>query len=176
MRRPYREATMLNRKMWKTYHKYLAYVLVAFLAACASAPPPPTGSPKVIERSIVTRAPSDADIFNKGLSYLGNHEKAADYAKASEAFHELLSTYPGSKWRKLSETMILLIDKIQSSEEKFRADKAKLLRENDQLKKDNKRLLEETVKFVQENEQLKKDIQLLKSLEVQLEKREKMLR
>jgi hypothetical protein len=72
--------------------------------------------------------------------------------------------------------MILLIDKIQSSEEKFRADKARLLRENDQLKKDNKRMLEETVKFVQENEQLKKDIQLLKSLEVQLEKREKMLR
>jgi len=176
MRRPYREATMSNRKMWKTCHKYVAFVLFAFLAACASVPPPPAVSPKVIEKDLFTRSPSDADIFNKGLSYLGDHEKAADYAKAREAFNELLITYPGSKWRKLCETMILLIDKIQSSEEKFRADKARLLRENDQLKKDNKRLLEETVKFVQENEQLKKDIQLLKSLEVQLEKREKMLR
>jgi hypothetical protein len=44
------------------------------------------------------------------------------------------------------------------------------------VKKDNRRLLEETAKLIQENEQLKKDIQLLKSLEVQLEKREKMLR
>jgi hypothetical protein len=37
-------------------------------------------------------------------------------------------------------------------------------------------LLEETAKLVQESEQLKNDIQLLKSLEVQLQKREKMLR
>jgi hypothetical protein len=165
--------------MWKTCHKYLAFALIAFLAACASVPPPPAVSPKVIEKiekGAVTRSPSDADIFHKGLSYLGNHEKTADYAKAREAFNELLGTYPGSSWRKLSETMIRLIDTLQSSEEKFRADKAKLMKENDQLKKDNKRLLEETVKFFQENEQLKKDIQLLKSLEVQLEKREKMLR
>ena len=82
MRRPYREVTMSNRKMLKTYHKYLAFVLFAFLAACASAPPPPAVSPKVIENNVFTRSPSDADIFNKGLSYLGNHEKAADYAKA----------------------------------------------------------------------------------------------
>ncbi len=52
----------------------------------------------------------------------------------------------------------------------------RLLKENEQVKKDNRRLLEETAKLIQENEQLKKDIQLLKSLEVQLEKREKMLR
>jgi regulator of replication initiation timing len=65
---------------------------------------------------------------------------------------------------------------MHATVEKARADKAKTLRENEQIKKDNRQLLEETAKLVQENEQLKKDIQLLKSLEVQLEKREKMLR
>jgi hypothetical protein len=176
MRRPYREATMSNRKMWKMYHKYLVLLLFVFLGACASAPPPQVIYPKVVEKDLFTRSPSDADIFNKGMSYLGNHEKAADYGKAREAFKELLITYPGSKWRKICETMIRLIDNLQSTEENYHADKVKLQKENDQLKKDNRRLLEETAKLIQESEQLKKDIQLLKSLEVQLEKREKMLR
>lgn len=158
------------------YHKYFVLLLFAFLAACASVSPSPTVSPKIVEKDLFVRSSSDVDIFNKGLSYLGNHEKGADYAKAREAFNELLITYPGSKWRTSSETMIRLIDTVQSSEEKSRADKVRLLKENEQLKKDNKRLLEETVKLVQESEQLKKDLQLLKSLEVQLEKREKMLR
>jgi len=162
--------------MWKTYHKYLVFLLIIFLGACASVPPAPVASPTVIEKEPITQGPSDADIFNKGMSYLENHEKAADYAKGREAFNELLITYPHSKWRNISETMIRLIDALQSSGVKYHAEKAKLLKENELLKKDNRRLLEETAKLVQESEQLKKDITLLKSLEVQLEKREKMLR
>jgi hypothetical protein len=82
--------------------------------------------------------------------------------------------------------LIRLIDDIESFEEKSDADillidkvkeeKARLLRENEQLKKEGRRLLEETVRLVQEKEQIKKDMERLKSLEVQLEKREKMLR
>jgi len=178
MRRRYREATMSNRKMWKKYHNYLVLLIIFFLWACASSPPAPAPvtSPTVIEKSAVTEPLSDSVIFNKGLSYLGSNAKSADYAKAREAFNELLIKYPGSTWRNSSETMLRLMDKLQSSEEKFHADKAKLLKENELLKKDNRRLLEETAKLVQESEQLKNDIQLLKSLEVQLQKREKMLR
>ena len=98
----------------------------------------------------------------------------------------MLKTYPKSKWRGLSETFIRLIDIEQLYEEQCRTDlqfierakgeNTRLLKENEQVKKDNHRMLEETAKLIQENEQLKKDIQLLKSLEVQLEKREKMLR
>ena len=109
------------------------------------------------------------------MSYLGNREKTADYVKARQAFDELLKKYPRSKWQGLSEILIRLIDGMELIE-KAKEEKVKLLRENEQIKKDNKQLLEETAKLVQENEQLKKDIQLLKSLEVQLEKREKMLR
>ncbi len=88
----------------------------------------------------------------------------------------MLNTYPKSKWRGLAETFIRLIDTDVQLIEKAKEDNARLLKENEQVKKDNRRLLEETAKLIQENEQLKKDIQLLKNLEVQLEKREKMLR
>jgi len=64
--------------------------------------------------------------------------------------------------------------------EKADADRGKLRGENEQLKREI-RLLDdkfqaEMTKLRQENEQLKKDIQLLKNLEIQLDKREKMLR
>ena len=161
-------------------------LVLVLLGACSSLPSPPGTPPRANEKSWFKRSPSDMDIFYQGISYLGDREKAADYAKARAAFNEVLKTYPKSKWRGLSETFIRLIDMEQLYEEKCRndvqfiekakEDKARLLKENEQVKKDNRHLLEETAKMIQENEQLKKDIQLLKSLEVQLEKREKMLR
>lgn len=172
MPKHYREATMLNRKMWKMYRKYLVFILFIIVGACASAPSPPVAS----EKSFFKRSPSDADLVYTGMSYLGNNEQAADYIKARAVFSELLKTYPRSKWKGFSEALIRLIDDMHSSIKKAQTDKAKILRENEHIKKDNRQLLEETAKLVQENEQLRKDIQLLKSLEVQQQKREKMLR
>ena len=167
---------MLNRNIWKNYRKYLIFLLLVLLGACSSLPSPPGTPPRANEKSWFKRSPADEVIFYQGISCLEDKEKAADYAKAKEAFNELLKTYPKSKWRGLSETFIHLIDTEVQLIEKAKENNAKLLKENEQVKKDNRRLLEETVKLIQENEQLKKDIQLLKSLEVQLEKREKMLR
>ena len=177
---------MSNRKISKKYHKYLVVLLMVLLVACSSLPSPPGTPPRANDKSWFKRAPSDIDIFYRGISYLGDKEKAAEYEKAKAEFNELLKTYPKSKWRGLSETFINLIDAEQLYEEQSRTDvqvigqakedRARLLKENEQLRKDNRRLLEETAKLIQESEQLKKDIQLLKSLEVQLEKREKMLR
>jgi len=150
-------------------------MLFVLLGACASLPAPPEKPTPVFEQGWFKKSPSDTDIFSKGMYYLGNRDRAADYVKARGAFDELLKKYPRSKWRGLSEILIRLIDGMELSE-KAKEDNAKLRKENEQIKKDNKQLLEETAKLVQENEQLKKDIDLLKSLEVQLEKREKMLR
>jgi len=67
----------------------------------------------------------------------------------------------------------LLVDKTGT--ERLRA-----LQENDQLKKAVRELTEklqsETAALAQENEQLKGDIQRLKALEIELQKRERMLR
>jgi hypothetical protein len=180
MQRHYQEATMLNWKIWKRYHKYIVCVLFVLLGACTSLPSP------VDEKGLFKRSPSDTDLFNKGMSYLGNNEKVADYTGARSTFDELLKIYPDSKWRSISAVLIRLIDGMQSCKEKSSADriliektrddKSRFLRETEQLKEDNRNLLEETARLIQGNELLKKDIQLLKSLEVQLEKREKMLR
>jgi cell division protein FtsB len=180
---------MSNRKMWGMYRKYIVCMLLILLGACASLPTPPANPSPDFEKGWFKRSPSDTDIFSKGMSYLGNRDEAADYVEAREAFDELLKKYPRSKWRGLSEILIRLIDGMEKYSadmqliEKAKEENAKLLEENEkiekdseQIKKDNKQLLEETAKLVQENEQLKKDIQLLKSLEVELEKREKMLR
>jgi len=181
MQRHCREATMLNGKTLKIYRKYFVCLLFVLFMACASLQPPPGSSPALDEKT-----PSDKDTFNQGLLYLGGQGQAVDHAKARANFDELLKTYPNSEWRNLSEILIGLIDDIGSCKEKNNAEillinklneeKARLLRENDQLKKESRRLLEETVKSSLENEQLKKDIGRLKSLEVQLEKRGKMLR
>jgi hypothetical protein len=167
---------MLNRNIWKNYRKYLICLLLVLLGACSSLPSPPGTPPRANEKGWFKRSPADVNIFYQGISYLGDKEKAADYAKARAAFSDLLNTYPKSKWRGLAETFIRLIDTDVQFIEKAKKDHARLLKENEQVKKDNRRLLEETAKLIQENEQLKNDIQLLKSLEVQLEKREKKLR
>jgi len=177
---------MLNRNTLTNYRKCLVLLFVILLAACSSLPSPPGTPPRSNDWSWFKRSPADVDVFYQGISYLGDKEKSADYAKAKAAFEEVLKTYPKSKWRGLSENFIHLIDMEQLYEEQSRTDlqfiqkakedNAKLLKENEQVKKENRRLLEETAKLIQENEQLKKDIQLLKSLELQLEKREKMLR
>jgi hypothetical protein len=122
---------------------------------------------------LFSKPSTDAAALNEGASYLGFPEKPADYAKARASFETLIKNYPKSKWRPLAETLILLLDDIQSVQ-------ARGQNENERLKKEiqalNGRFQAERSTLLQENEQLKKDIELLKKLEVQLDKREKMLR
>jgi hypothetical protein len=161
-------------------------VFIVFLAACAAPLPPPGTISPVNDRGLFKQTLSDADIIHEGITYLGSPGQSNDYVKARAAFETLLKNYSESKWRRLSETLIHLIDTMQSCREKDlllgkgEEDKTRLLQENEKLKKDvrylNDKLKTETSKISEENEQLKKDIQLLKNLEIQLEKRDKRFR
>ncbi|MBE0557562.1 MAG: hypothetical protein IH628_10050 [Proteobacteria bacterium] len=160
----------------------------------AAPPAPPAG-----EKPVPTpRLTEDRGLFAEGLAL--NQPDRPDQARARAVFVSLLERYPQSKWRLPSETFIRLIDEIAVSREEARRDRLlaeQLLAEQihaeqiqaernaarqenealqEKLRELTERLQKETAALVQENEKLRRDLQRLKALEVELEKRERMLR
>jgi chromosome segregation ATPase len=174
-----------------------------FLAGCAATPPtaehklvvaePP--APTAGEKPVTPpRLTEDRDLFAEGVALLNQPDRSGK-AKARAVFASLLEHYPQSRWRSASETFIHLLDEIAASQEKDRrdrlqaeqiqaeqlqAERAEAKQENEALEKRLRELTEkyqkETAALVQENEKLKRDLQRLKALEIELEKRERMLR
>jgi len=155
------------------------------VAVAAPAPPaPPAG-----ERMTAPRQVEDHDLFLEGSALL-NPPGGPDLEKAREVFVALLEHYPQSRWRLAAEGFIHLIDESRASreagrdvrlgQEKLRAEISAVLQENESLKKNLRELKErvqtETAALIQENEKLKTDLRRLKALEIELEKRERMLR
>lgn len=166
-------------------------LLVIMFGACASsstvAPGKRAGAGfeviPVEKASLFSKPPADAMLLNEGASWLGLSDKPADYVKARETFVRLMNNYPKSKWRPLAETFIHLIDTIQTEQAKNQSERElaeNLQRDKEQLRKDlqllNSKCQADRTGLLQENEQLKRDMELLKKLEVQLDRREKMLR
>jgi len=145
------------------------------------------------------RLTEDSDLFAEGLALL-NQPDRPDAAKARAVFVSLLERYPQSRWRLAAETFIRLIDEIAASRkenqrdrllaeqvrveqvraEQIRAEWAMAMQENEALQKklreQTEKLQKEMMSLAQENEKLRKDLQRLKALEIELEKRERMLR
>lgn len=167
------------------------------LAGCAAAP---TAEKKMEVRSepVVKQAEKsvtpplivdDFDLLSEGIALLSRPDRP-DPTKARSVFASLLQRHPKSRWRSAAETFIRLIDEAEVSREMNRqehllleeaqTEQNRLLQENDQLRKTIRDLTErlpvETAALIQENEQLKKDLQRLKLLEIELQKRERMLR
>lgn len=193
---------MLNRKIWKNvrngedrsqspslkkfpagkrhpvgeWPQILLVACIFLLGACAATLSPPVA---INDQEVLKKTISDIEIMHEGLSYLGGPGPSNDYMKARATFERLLTAYPESKWRRLSETLIHLVDTMQSCREQD-ALFSRTRQENDNLKREvrhlNDKLKTETSRLSEENEQLKKDIQLLKNLEIQLEKRDKQFR
>jgi hypothetical protein len=182
----------------------LAILAVLFLAGCAAtaptvekgevvtAPPaPPMVSPAPSQEKGVP--PSfffpDRDLFDEGMAFLHGPDRP-DPVKARTVFASLIQRYPQSRWRAAAETLIRLLDageaareterKAQLLTEQLLMERTRTLQENEQLKKTIQdltgKMQMETVALTQENEQLKKDLLRLKTLEIELEKRERMLR
>jgi peptidoglycan hydrolase CwlO-like protein len=110
--------------------------------------------------------------------------------KARTTLDSLIRLHPKSKWK---DTAILLLKLLDERKELFKqsqnergmverlqGEKDELQHEAEQLKKDLQSLQDklqvETARFQQENDLLKKDIERLKSLEIELQERGKMLR
>lgn len=148
------------------------------------------GKKNIIQELFAAKQPKDEELFLKGLSFLSESLQKNDYSAVKYPFATLINDHPKSKWRDNAYMLLRLIEDLESYRDKLRAegaalnktltDQAKTLQENEQLKKDirllNEKFQAELTTLQQENEQLKKDLQLLKNLEMQLEKREKMLR
>jgi hypothetical protein len=150
------------------------------------APPPPK-----VEVAPMAELPrfEDRDLFSEGLILLNSPDRP-DPAKAREVFVSLPQRYPQSPWRSAAESFVRLIDEGETCleadrkdrlvMEKLRAEQAAARQEMENLKKAVRELTDkfqtETASLMQENEQLKKDLQQLKALEIELEKRDRMLR
>ena len=168
-----------------------------FLAGCAAAPTAiekkdvaaPAVKPAEESPAAPPRLFAERDLLLDGVALL-NLQDRPDPAKARSVFISLIQRYPQSRWRSAAKAFIRLIDERDAFREvsrqdhlltvKAKAEKAKALQENDHLKKTVRGLTEklqsETAALTQENGQLKKDIQRLKALEIELQKRERMLR
>ncbi|MBU2053909.1 MAG: hypothetical protein KJ936_13305 [Proteobacteria bacterium] len=170
------------------------------LAGCATTPPPV----EKVEQKVAVTAPlpppvvkappakpsfEDRDLFSAGLSLLTRAE-GPEQAEARSIFVSLLQRYPQSPWRPAAETLIRLIDEGQALREAYRreqllseqgrAERAMILQENERVKRTVRELTEklqaEKAILSQENEQLRKDIKRLRELEIEIEKRDRMLR
>ena len=117
-----------------------------------------------------------SDAAHTILALLGETAPSANKPTADQG---MLNTLLGEKVRQLEENEQLQKE-LRSANDKFKAALSALQQENEQSKKElrslNDKYKAELSALQQENEQLKKDIQLLKNLEIQLEKREKQLR
>jgi ABC-type phosphate transport system auxiliary subunit len=172
------------------------------LAGCAATPPPVVPPPGEVAPAPVQPVPPapparvelppsrpDLALFDEGVALLKSAERSGTVS-AREVFSLLLKNHPQSRWRPAAEAYLYLIDtgdvlreasrKGQIMTENLLAERGRLLQENEQLKKNVRELTErqqaEAGSLAQENERLRLDLQRLKALEIELEKRERMLR
>ena len=136
-----------------------------------------TGS---VERSssIFSIEPSDRELFEEALSYLSNNKN-----EPKARLENLVAQFPKSKWVAGAQALLSSLDRISTLQGQLKQAQDEHVRLTKELEgfRDNNRQIEEKyaaeiIRLKQENEQLKNDIQQLKNLELQLEKREKMLR
>lgn len=140
----------------------------------------------------VPRPPDGRDLLLEGARLL-NLPDRPEQARARPVFLSLLRLYPESRWRPAAEAFIRLIDEREAFREAglqerllaetAQADKARVVQEDELLRKTVRELTErlerqraELLALAKDNEQLKQDIQRMKTLEIELEKRERSLR
>jgi len=171
-------------------------VACLFLLDCVQplpqgSPPPPVGPPPPEIKAepappMIKETPRDDELFWQELTPLLSALSDKEYGDVSDAMERFVKNHRESKWALAAQSTLLLLkeresyrkkyEQLQVQLEKQQVERAKLFKENEQLKKES-RLLEETLENLKrENEQLKRDLEMLKNVELELNKREKMLR
>lgn len=126
---------------------------------------------------------SDSDIIKEILLSFSEEEGEPDYNEARTKLENFIQDYPASKWAGFARFLILTMDNMLTLQEKvqtqsFLLDQAN--KDKEKIKKDaqltDKIYRLEISRLQQEIELLKKDIAILKRLEIQLDRREKMLK
>lgn len=171
---------MLKKAKWT----FIVFIIAFFIAGCAGSPILDESNGAAQKRKgIFALHPSDTDIIKEALKLLNRQEEKPDYNAAKARLAIFIDEYHKSKWAESAQALILTIDNLLALQEKVKAQSLALDKEyaeKTKLKRDyqfsEERNRAEISKLQQENEQLKKDIALLKKLEIQLDKREKMLK
>lgn len=190
----------------KRWQAVMGMILVFFyLAGCAATAPVAVKPPEIPDAPLPGRPPepaaappaaslppaplADRDQLLEGIAALARGGET-DLSAARGIFAALVENHPRSRWRPAAETLMGLIDggrraREQMGQERLLkeralAERTRALQENDQLRKAvrdlTERLQAETAALTQENDQLKSDLQRLKTLEIELQRRERMLR
>ena len=164
--------------------------LAILLTGCAGGqinPGAAADAPGVAQSQIFSSGPPDKDLYARALESLNNDPDKPDFRAARESLVRLLDDHPKSRWADSARTVIRLIDERSLFEQRRDEDRQQRTREDakwtrdlaalkEQLQAQEEKYLAELARLKQENEKLHLDLQQLRNLEVQLEKREKMLR
>lgn len=170
----------------KSKRTFVVFLTVFFIAGCAHSPNIDKSNDRqnnTQKRGMFASPPSDMDIIKEALLLLNKQEGEPDYNAAKAGLATLVQKYPKSTWVESAQALALTIDRLlallekvktQSTElDREKAEKAKLIKDYKSAEERNRA---EISRLQQENEQLKNDIALLRKLEIQLDKREKLLR
>ncbi|MEN6620350.1 MAG: hypothetical protein ABFD50_02210, partial [Smithella sp.] len=134
-------------------------------------------------KGVFDSLPSDSDIINEILSSLTEEEGKPDYNETRTKLANFIQEYPLSNWAEYAKALMLTIDNVLALQEKVQTQSLEMEqanREKEKKVKDfqltDKIYRGEITRLQQEIEVLKKDILILKRLEIQLDRREKMLK
>lgn len=149
---------MLNKSRWIIVFP----VILFFIAGCATKVVKNESKCRKItvenSKNFFAFSPSDTDFFMGALSCLGDPESENDYQAAREQLEVIVQKYPKSKWKESAQALIRIIHNLGELKMNFAAEKKKSAADESKI------------------EELKNDIQRLKNLEIQLDKREKILK
>lgn len=159
------------------------------LSACAGIKETPEGSASSgpANGRLFANGPSDKELYSQALAELSKDHEPPRYDAAKAVLERLLKEHPQSRWAESAQVIIDLISersrldaRLQKEQKQSKAVEEKAMRElaaiKEQFRAQEEKCAADIVRLKQENEKLQMDLHELKNLELQLEKREKMLR